>query len=194
VRFNQSGMRIRRKIYSRFSSNSRLIEATHPRRAAQRLRRLAERADESTTHPLRIAEASGFGDALDRLGGRLNPQIARSLRKGAKRQIRFAGLEPVLELARVQRHRARAHIRRKRGYARDQRRQETKESSIWTSHRSDRGRNLKGVCATSGQRRRAGKEKGRLVSQTAFPFLRQPHIQRAISGRPRSGAYLPAAS
>lgn len=33
--------------------------------AAQRLRRLAERADESATHPLGIAETRDLGDALD---------------------------------------------------------------------------------------------------------------------------------
>ena len=43
-----------------------------PRRAAQRLRRLAEGADEGAAHPLRIAEAGGFGDPLDRLAGGLH--------------------------------------------------------------------------------------------------------------------------
>src|SRR5262245_59774511 len=40
---------------------------TRPRRAAQRLRRLAEGADEGAPHPLRIAKAGDLGDALDRL-------------------------------------------------------------------------------------------------------------------------------
>ncbi len=44
-----------------------------PRRAPQRLRRLAEGADESAAHPFRIAKTGGFSDALDRLAGRLHP-------------------------------------------------------------------------------------------------------------------------
>jgi hypothetical protein len=44
-------MTIRTKII-RFSSNFFLIELTRPRGAAQRLRRLAEGADEGAAHPL----------------------------------------------------------------------------------------------------------------------------------------------
>jgi hypothetical protein len=43
-----------------------------PRRAAQRLRRLAEGADEGAAHPLRIAKAGGLRDAFDRLAGGLH--------------------------------------------------------------------------------------------------------------------------
>src|SRR3954468_22698137 len=43
-----------------------------PRRAAQRLRRLAERTDEGAAHPLRIAKAGLLRDALDRLAGGLH--------------------------------------------------------------------------------------------------------------------------
>jgi hypothetical protein len=45
-----------------------------PRRAAQRLRRLAEGADEGAAHPLRIAKAGGLRDVLDRLAGGLHAQ------------------------------------------------------------------------------------------------------------------------
>ena len=40
---------------------------TRPRRAAQRLRRLAEGADEGAAHPLGIAKAGRLRDAFDRL-------------------------------------------------------------------------------------------------------------------------------
>src|SRR5713101_8894472 len=43
-----------------------------PRRAAQRVRRLAEGADEGAAHPLRIAKAGYLRDALDRLAGGLH--------------------------------------------------------------------------------------------------------------------------
>jgi acyl-CoA thioesterase-1 len=43
-----------------------------PRRAAQRLRRLAEGADEGAAHPLRIAKAGGLRDAPDRFAGGLH--------------------------------------------------------------------------------------------------------------------------
>ena len=48
---------------------------TRPRRAAQRLRRLAEGADadEGAAHPLGIAKAGGLCDAFDRLAGGLHP-------------------------------------------------------------------------------------------------------------------------
>jgi hypothetical protein len=50
----------------------RCCEATpYPARAARRLWRLAEGADEGAAHPLRIAKAGGFSDALDRLAGDL---------------------------------------------------------------------------------------------------------------------------
>src|SRR6185437_4036124 len=55
--------------------NTRL---SRPRRTAQRLRRLAEGADESAPHPLGIAEAGDLGDALDRLAGGLHA-LARHL-------------------------------------------------------------------------------------------------------------------
>jgi hypothetical protein len=50
-----------------------------PRRAAQRLRRLAEGADEGAAHPLRIAEAGHLRDAFDRLAGRLHVELLRPL-------------------------------------------------------------------------------------------------------------------
>jgi hypothetical protein len=46
-----------------------------PRRAAQRLRRLAEGA----AHPLRIAEAGHLCDAFDRVAGQLHVQLLRPL-------------------------------------------------------------------------------------------------------------------
>src|SRR6185437_6311339 len=51
-----------------------LDRRTLPRscRATQRLRRLAEGADEGAAHPLRIAKAGRLRDALDRLTGRLH--------------------------------------------------------------------------------------------------------------------------
>src|SRR6266851_2683810 len=45
---------------------------TRPCRTAQRLRRLAEGADEGAAHPLRIAKAGYLRDALDRLAGGLH--------------------------------------------------------------------------------------------------------------------------
>jgi hypothetical protein len=50
----------------------RATRSPRPRRAPQRLRRLAEGADEGAAHPFRIAEAGGFGDAFDRLARRLH--------------------------------------------------------------------------------------------------------------------------
>ena len=47
-------------------------ELTRPRRAAERLRRLTEGADEGAAHPLRIAESGQFRDALDRFAGGLH--------------------------------------------------------------------------------------------------------------------------
>jgi hypothetical protein len=43
-----------------------------PCRTTQRLRRLAEGADEGAAHPLRIAKAGGLRHALDRLAGGLH--------------------------------------------------------------------------------------------------------------------------
>src|SRR6266536_4005359 len=75
---------------------------TRPCRAAQRLRRLAEGADESAAHPLRIAEAGDFSDAFDGFAGRLHalprhldPQaLDRLRRRGAGLRDEGAGEMP----------------------------------------------------------------------------------------------------
>src|SRR3954468_21013517 len=61
-----------------------------PRRAAQRLRRLAERTDEGAAHPLRIAKAGELRDALDRLTGGLHA-LARHLDPQALHRLRRRG-------------------------------------------------------------------------------------------------------
>ena len=63
-----------------------------PRRAAQRLRRLAEGADEGAAHPLGIGEAGRLGDALDRLADDCTRARATSMRS---RSIAFDGVMPV---------------------------------------------------------------------------------------------------
>src|ERR1700753_2227657 len=47
-------------------------KSARPRRAAKRLRRLTESADEGAAHPLRITKAGRFRNALDRLTRRLD--------------------------------------------------------------------------------------------------------------------------
>src|ERR1700761_8833361 len=47
-----------------------------PRRAPQRLRRLAEGADKGAPHPIRVAKPGDLRDAFDRLNGGL-PPLAR---------------------------------------------------------------------------------------------------------------------
>ena len=60
----------------------------------------------------------------------LPPQIAGGLRKRAKRQIGLPGLEPELELSRVQRNRAHADVRRDGRDARNQGRQKPDHTDI----------------------------------------------------------------
>ena len=60
----------------------------------------------------------------------LPSQVACSLRKCAERQIGLAGLQPVFELSRIERHRAHADMRRDRRQARDQRRKEADHSDV----------------------------------------------------------------
>ena len=60
----------------------------------------------------------------------LPPQMAGGGRERAERQIGLAGFEPVLELPRIQRHRAHADARRDRRNARDQGRQKPDHSDI----------------------------------------------------------------
>src|ERR1700688_3115458 len=68
---------------------SSILALNRPCRAAQRLRRLAEGADEGAAHPLRIAKAGQFRNAFDRLAGglhalprHLDPQALDRLRRG----------------------------------------------------------------------------------------------------------------
>ena len=63
-----------------------------PRRAAQRLRRLAEGADEGAAHPLGIAKAGLSRDAFDRLAEDCTLARATSI---LKRSIAFDGVAPV---------------------------------------------------------------------------------------------------
>src|SRR5882672_999647 len=65
-------------------------KSSRPCRPPQRLRRLAEGADEGAAHPLRIAKAGGFGNALDRLAGGLDA-LTRHLDAQALDRLRRRG-------------------------------------------------------------------------------------------------------
>src|SRR5713101_9938933 len=69
------------------------LALTRPRCAAQRLRRLAEGADESAAHPLRIAKAGQLRNPFDRFAGGLHA-LARHLDPQALDRLRWrrAGL------------------------------------------------------------------------------------------------------
>src|SRR5689334_23903286 len=73
-----------------------------PRRPPQRLRRLAEGADEGAPHPLRIAKTGDLSNALDRLAGGLHTRLRhldaqplhRLRRRGAGLRNEGAGKMP----------------------------------------------------------------------------------------------------